>query len=297
MTFTRVCPAKINLFLEVTGKLPNGYHELATLFAKIDWADTLTLSVQPATQTEISLTLTGPIGKRLRADESNLVCRAARGFLEHFGLHARMNITLDKQIPTGAGLGGGSSDAAHTLLALCEVFKKDKQELLPLAARLGADVPLFMYEDTFLKGEGIGEKLSPIPANGALPWIVLVYPNAFISTKDVFARFQLPTPPEVQTQLTHFDCLLTHIQAGQPLNTWVPHLFNRLEQYVTQISTPVQEAIDALKQTPAQAVLMSGSGSTVFALTDSQAQAQQIAAQLNRPDWLVRCTRFYTPGL
>ena len=297
MTLTRICPAKINLFLEVTGKLPNSYHELATLFAKIDWADTLTLSVHPATQTDISLTLTGPIGKRLRADESNLVCRAARGFLEHFGLHAQLDITLDKHIPTGAGLGGGSSDAANTLLALCEIFKKDKQALLPLATRLGADVPLFMYEDTFLKGEGIGEKLSPLTANGALPWMVLVYPNAFISTKDVFARFQLPTPAEVKKQVNHLNALLTHLQTGQPLSTWAPHLFNRLEQYVTQVSTPVQEAINTLKQTQAQAVLMSGSGSTVFALADSQTQAQQIAAQLNRPDWLVRCTRFYTPNL
>ena len=161
MKVTRFCPAKVNLFLEVVGKRPDGYHELATLFAKINLGDTLTLQAQPAPQTDISLALTGPVAPRLRADQSNLACRAARAFLEHFGLTARIDMTLEKHTPTGAGLGGGSSDAAGVLLALCEIFKKDKTELLPAAAKLGADVPLFMYEDTFLKGEGIGEKLTP----------------------------------------------------------------------------------------------------------------------------------------
>lgn len=84
MKITRFCPAKVNLFLEVTGKLPNGYHELATLFAKINIGDTLTVEAEPAEQTEISLTLTGPVGSLLRADESNLVWRAAQAFLTHY---------------------------------------------------------------------------------------------------------------------------------------------------------------------------------------------------------------------
>ena len=96
MKVERFCPAKVNLFLEVTGKLPNGYHELATLFAKIDIGDFLTLEAEPAAETTLSLTLTGPVGKMLKADESNLVCRAARAFLEHFNLQARINMVLDK---------------------------------------------------------------------------------------------------------------------------------------------------------------------------------------------------------
>ena len=130
MKLIRRCPAKINLFLEVTGKRPNGYHELATLFAKINLHDTLQITAEKAAQTAISLSLSGPVGKLLRADETNLVCRAARGFLEHFGITAQLKILLDKQIPTGAGLGGGSSDAAGTLLALCELFQKDKNDFL-----------------------------------------------------------------------------------------------------------------------------------------------------------------------
>ena len=294
MRHTRFCPAKVNLFLEVTGKRPNGYHELATLFAKINLGDTLSLCVQPATETNLALTLTGPIGAQLRADESNLVCRAARGFLEHFNLTADIQMTLDKQVPTGAGLGGGSSDAANTLLALCEIFGKDKNELLPLAAKLGADVPLFMYDAPFLKGEGIGELLTPVAAGDPLPWLVLVYPNTFISTKEVFGHFQLPAGPEIGANVGRLTNLIDCVQQARPLAKWKPFLFNRLTQYVAPISQPVQTALDDLVKTGAQAVLMSGSGSTVFALAETQAQAQTIADRIRKSGRTVFCTSFYT---
>ena len=293
-THTRFCPAKVNLFLEVTGKRPNGYHELATLFAKINLGDTLRLEVQPAPETKLSLALTGPVGSQLRADESNLVCRAARGFLEHFHLTAAIKMTLDKQTPTGAGMGGGSSDAANTLLALCEIFGKDRKELLPLAAKLGADVPLFMYDEPFLKGEGIGEILTPVTAGGLLPWLVLVYPNTFISTKDVFGSFKLPAKQEIDANVTRLTRLIDCIQQAQPLVEWKPFLFNRLTQYVSPISRPVQAALDDLTKSGAPAVLMSGSGSTVFALAETQAAAQTIADKVRNSGRTVFCTSFYT---
>ena len=296
MIYTRFCPAKVNLFLEVTGKRPNGYHELATLFAKIKLGDTLTVAVQPADKTEISLTLAGPVGKRLRADETNLVCRAARGFLEHFGLTAQLNFKLQKRVPTGAGLGGGSSDAANTLRVLCDIFHKDISELLPLATQLGADVPLFMYDDTFLLGEGIGEKLTPISFNGQLPWLVLIYPNAFISTKMVFGNFQLPNPTEIQANTTRLERLLSCIKEGNKLDAWTPLLFNRLESGVSSISAPVKQALNDLRSAGAKAVLMSGSGSTVFALTETEDEAQQLSREVCAYGRTVFCTPFYTSG-
>ena len=202
---TRFCPAKINLFLEVTGKLPNGYHELATLFAKINLGDTLTVCAEPAPATSITLTLSGPVGNQIEPDENNLVCRAARAFLAHFKFNARIELHLDKHTPTGAGVGGGSSDAANTLLALCDIFGKDKRELLDVAAKLGADVPLFMYEDTFLKGEGIGDKLTPVHSKGPWPFIVLVYPNTVVPTKGVVARLALPSKETVLTNISNLD--------------------------------------------------------------------------------------------
>lgn len=205
MKITRFCPAKVNLFLEVTGKRPNGYHELSTLFAKINLGDTLTLNVSPALKTDITLRVTGPLGKYIPSSPSNLVYKAARLFLQHYHLTARVDILLDKHVPTGAGLGGGSSDAAGVLTALCHVFDKDPLTLIEPAAKLGADVPLFLYPDTFLKGEGIGEKLTPLPAAKKLPQLILLYPRVPVSTKDVFARMHRPEEKEVLTTLSKLD--------------------------------------------------------------------------------------------
>ena len=292
MKITRFCPAKLNLFLEVTGRRPNGYHELATLFAKISVGDTLTISVEPTSATKLSLTLTGPVGRYLKADESNLVCRAARKFLEYFHLTAQVDMLLDKHVPTGAGLGGGSSDAAHTLLALCDIFHQNKNELLPLAAQLGADVPLFMYEETFLRGEGIGEQLTPLAVTEQLPWIVLVYPNTSISTKEVFANFTLPSREEATANCKNLDKLISHLSEGKPLYSWKDFLFNRLEDYVVPLSKPVRDTLADMKQMT-DAVLMSGSGSTVFALVETEEAAHQLACQIQDSKRTVFCTTFY----
>ena len=293
MKITRFCPAKVNLFLELTGKRPDGYHELATLFAKINLGDTLTVSAEAAPQTHISLTLTGPVGHQLRADETNLVCRAARGFLEQTGLTARVEMTLDKHVPTGAGLGGGSSDAAGTLLALCEIFQKDKNEFLPLAAKLGADVPLFMYEDTFLKGEGIGEKLTPVPAKGPLPWLVLVYPNTVIPTSEIFRRVRLPEPAQVLTSVSNLDKLVLYLLSARPLTDWKGLLFNRLEDYVVPFTNSVRNVLLALKITHTDAVLMSGSGSTVFALAETEKEAKNLVYKIRNKERNVFLTTFH----
>lgn len=293
MKITRFCPAKVNLFLEVTGKRPDGYHELATLFGKINFGDTLTVEAVPAPQTDISLTLTGPVAPLLQADASNLACRAARTFLEHFHLTADIQITLEKHTPTGAGLGGGSSDAAGVLLALCEIFGKDKNELLPASAKLGADVPLFMYEDTFLKGEGIGEKLTPVPAPGPLPWLVLAYPNTVVPTKGVFARLRLPSAEAALTNTSNLDKLIAYLRCASPLAGWKHLLFNRLEECVVPFTNSVRNVLLDLRKTNTDAVLMSGSGSTVFALVETEKDAKNLVSKLQNKERIVFFTTFH----
>lgn len=287
MKITRFCPAKVNLFLEVTGKRPNGYHELTTLFAKIDLGDHLNLDLTPASQTEISLQVTGPIGAQIPACADNLVCKAARAFLEHYALQARIHITLDKHIPTGAGLGGGSSDAAGVLLALCEAFDKNPLELIDLAAQLGADVPLFLYPDTFLKGQGIGEKLTPLPAAKTLPALLLIYPLVPVSTKEVFARMHVPRQNDILTNLSKLDRLIGAVQNGCLFSAWQPLLFNRLEDYVLPFVSPVQQALHTLQRANNGIGLMSGSGSTVFTLVGTKQNAQELAARLQYTQALV----------
>ncbi|MBO4675434.1 MAG: 4-(cytidine 5'-diphospho)-2-C-methyl-D-erythritol kinase [Elusimicrobiaceae bacterium] len=288
----RFCPAKINLFLEVTGKLPNGYHELATLFAKINIGDWLTVEATPAEKTTISLTLTGPVSAQITADSNNLVWRAAQIFLDFFHLQAHVSITLDKHIPTGAGLGGGSSDAVGVLISLCKIFRKDVSLLLPTAAKLGADVPLFMYEDTFLKGEGIGEKLTPIFHKGPLPWLVLAYPNMPVPTKGVFARLQLPSRQDVLTNLSKLDKLINAVKDSAPFSAWKGLLFNRLEECVLPYTPSVKNTWCDLRRAHKDGVLMSGSGSTIFALAETEQAACKLARQLENTERTCFVTHF-----
>ena len=293
MKLTRLCPAKINLFLEVNGKRPNGYHELTTLFAKINWTDQVTLEVEPAPHTHLSLEITGPLGSHIPATPGNLVWKAASAFLDHYALTARIHILLEKHLPTGAGLGGGSSDAGGVLLLLCQFFNKNPLELIDLAARLGADVPLFLYPDTFLKGEGIGEKLTPIPAAKQLPYVVLVYPQVAVSTREVFARLKLPEPKEILTNLSKLDRLTSVVKNGSSLEQWKPLLFNRLEDFVLPFVPAVNEALGHLRQTSESICMMSGSGSTVFSLVGTSKDAQELAARLQHTKALIISTAFW----
>lgn len=293
MKLTRFCPAKINLFLEVTGKRPNGYHELATLFAKISLGDSLTLCTTPAPHTQISLQLSGPQADNIPAGPDNLVCKAAQRFLEHYQLQARVELHLEKHVPTGAGLGGGSSDAAGVLLGLCEIFNKPVLELLPLAAQLGADVPLFLYPDTFLEGKGIGEKLTPISTNATLPELILIYPRVAVSTAQVFSRLHLPLQDEILTNISKLSKLIDAVRDGTPLSNWKPLLFNRLEEYVFPLVAPVQQARDLLADISNGICGMSGSGSTVFALVGTKLDAVNLAKQLEVSGYLVYPVSFY----
>lgn len=294
MKITRLCPAKINLFLEVTGKRPNGYHELATLFAKISLADTLTVQATPTdAPAPISLELSGPQATFIPAGTDNLVCKAAQGFLAHFHLHARIDLHLEKHIPTGAGLGGGSSDAAGVLLCLCRLFDKSPLELLPLATKLGADVPLFLYPDTFLEGKGIGEQLTPITPFKTLPELVLVYPKVAVSTKEVFARMKISPQQEILTNLSKLNKLIGAVENGIPFSEWKPLLFNKLEEYVFPSVPLVRQAFEKLACASGGVCRMSGSGSTVFALVGTKLDALKTAQQLGDSEMLVYPVSFY----
>lgn len=290
-TLTLNAPAKVNLFLEVTGKRPDGYHELATLFAKVSLCDVLHIQAQTAEREELHLRITGPLGEGLAADNNNLVLRAVRAFENRFGLTLRADILLDKRIPMGAGLGGGSSDSGTVLRALCALFGKDTKELLPDAARLGADVPLFLYPDAFLKGEGIGEKLTPVSFSGPLPWAVLVYPDTPVPTKGVFGRLQLPDKDTVLTSLANLDKLLEYVRQGVNPTLWQTLFFNRLESAVLPYVCSVRNAKEDFSALGAQP-LMSGSGSTVFALVSDRGQAEDLAGRMKQKGRKVFIVRF-----
>jgi 4-diphosphocytidyl-2-C-methyl-D-erythritol kinase len=255
-------PAKINWFLEITGKRPDGYHELSTFFQCISLADEL--SFRPAAALTLKCS-----DRRLPVDEGNLVMRAARRLQEALGETRGAAIRLRKVVPMGAGLGGGSSDAAATLLGLQKLWRKRLQPaaLHRLATSLGADVPFFLKKG-LCSARGIGEKLkalTPLPRR----WFVLVYPDFGVSTKDAYAKVRLPFV-DPRKAPSRASLLKGH------------GLFNRFESLVF----PQYPALPVLKAelaaAGASAVLMSGSGSSVFGLADNPAHARRIWTAVRR---------------
>ena len=254
-TTTLQCPAKLNLFLHITGRRADGYHTLQTLFQIIDLCDSL--SISPVDTDSITLecsdaTLTGP---------DNLVLRAALALRAATGSTQGASMRLDKRIPMGAGLGGGSSDAASALVGLNLMWgcKLDIDTLAQIGLKLGADVPLFVRGSSAW-AEGIGEILTPVDLPSKT--YLVICPDCHVSTQDIFSHQQL-TRNTTAIKMAAF-------LAG--------HTRNDCENVVRSLYPPVDEALLWLNQF-AQA-RMTGTGASIFAAFDSAQQAQQLLDQL-----------------
>lgn len=287
------CPAKVNLFLEVTGRRSDGYHRLATLFAKINLYDVLDLT--PMSGGGAALEVEAEPGIVLPGGAENLVVRAANAFLRAFRIGAGVRIHLTKRIPVGAGLGGGSSDAAGALLGLSKLFDlrldaRKKTVLKRLAVDLGADVPFFLHPASFCLATGIGDRLKPVKIAKSLPYMVLVYPGVAVSTAEVYKALPRPSRPDVLTRLSHLDKLLDSLRRGRPLPEWEGLLFNRLEQAALPVLSHVEQARRILAQLGARGVRMSGSGSAVFGFVSSHEQGEKALRRLQGYPWKVFLT-------
>jgi len=266
-------PAKINLYLRVKGKRPDGYHELESVMQKVELADIVKVGIEEGEG--ISLSCPGTV---LPEDDTNLAWRAARLFLNETRFEHRVKIVLEKNIPVSAGLGGGSSDAAAVLLALDRMLRTGLEEdvLLKMAVRLGADVPFFIKKNlpAALAG-GIGERLSPVTGIKDCE-ILLVNPGFPVSTKWVFDNFALTTNSNPYILAPEKDCQ-SGIYPGFGQNfldrPGPEAFFNDLES-VTISRYP---EIDSIKKTMltdgALVSLMSGSGPTVFGIFTDHGKA------------------------
>ncbi|WP_372925267.1 4-(cytidine 5'-diphospho)-2-C-methyl-D-erythritol kinase [Marinobacter sp.] len=175
-------PAKLNLFLHILGRRPDGYHELQTLFQFLDYGDTITLTPRMDNRIELEQSIPGV------ADEDNLVLRAARQLaVTTDSTVTGVSIAIDKKLPMGGGLGGGSSNAATTLLGLNHLWglNRSLDKLAELGLALGADVPVFVHGHAAW-GEGVGERLTE--ANPPEDWFVVIKPPCDISTREIFSR-------------------------------------------------------------------------------------------------------------
>ncbi|MBI5744883.1 MAG: 4-(cytidine 5'-diphospho)-2-C-methyl-D-erythritol kinase [Elusimicrobia bacterium] len=275
-------PAKINLFLETVRRRPDGYHDLATLFARTGVCDTLSFSRKAAAGIKLSVK-GGP--RELGRPEDNIIHKAAVKFFATFNLDPAVEITLEKVIPVGAGLGGGSSDAATALLGLAKLYKIGRSgaaKLMKIAAAVGSDVPFFMLEAMAAEGRGRGERLRPFKPRGRLPYVVLAYPGVPVYTKEVYGNLQLGSTAEIKARVKDFGRLCRLLRAGKFGKADAGLLFNRLEGPVLPRHKAVRQAKERLAALGADAVMMSGSGATVFALCWNRAAAARVAAGAGR---------------
>jgi 4-diphosphocytidyl-2-C-methyl-D-erythritol kinase len=241
--------AKINLGLEITGRRPDGYHTLRTVFQTIDLSDELRLTEKALPR----VTLNGS-DRRVAWDESNTIARACRLVYENYPLRRGFDITVIKHIPPGSGLGGGSGNAAVMLLFLDQFFnlKIPSAQLSAMAAGLGADVPFFLHGGTAL-GEGIGEELTLLPGFKPRP-IGLFIPASPVSTALIFSRFRLTKvqfPSKIQIFLRRGDFSV---------------LENELEKATFELFPEIREIKGKMLRGGCDFVQMTGSGSAVFGI-------------------------------
>lgn len=261
-------PAKLNLFLHITGRRLDGYHLLQSVFMLIDWHDSLHLETTHNGQiTRQDLNAQAP---RLPADD--LIVRAARALQAATGCTQGAHIALDKHIPSQAGMGGGSSDAASTLLALNRLWNLglDRNELATIGLQLGADVPFFIGGSNAWV-EGIGEQITPLEDQQALPIarFLVVKPNAGLDTPGIFSS---PLLKRDTQRATIADFAANHFDFGH----------NDLQPVAQALCPDVKKASDWLNSLGLQA-RMTGSGSAVFA------QIQQTDCPMPQPcDWTIR---------
>ncbi len=239
-------PAKINLYLHILGRRADGFHELETLMAPISLGDTLDIDL---ISSGIEFTCSDPA---LSDAGENLATRAARLFLEEFKLSTGVRIHLDKKVPVGAGLGGGSSDAAAVLLALRQLTKTDcpDEKLVELAARLGSDIPFFIYSRPAIC-KGRGEIIEPIKLREELQGL-LVHPGFGVSTPWAYKTYaQNPAKGESGVNFCDFTLRNDLEIPAFGKYPWLPTVKTWFREQ--------PEVVDSL---------MSGSGSSVFALTE-----------------------------
>ncbi len=270
--------AKLNLYLEVLNKRKDNYHNIKTIFERIDLADKIILKSRRDKEIKVTCNVTA-----VPRDNTNLAWRSAKLLQDSFNIDKGVDIKIIKRIPVGSGLGGGSSNAASVLLGLNKLWKLNlaQNKLAGLAGKLGCDVPFFIYNSPFALGEARGDKIKPLKALYSVRlWHILVVPNIEVSTASIYKRwdkyfktFKL-TVPRYNVNIIN----LALKKGNFPLIG--DALFNSLEP-VTAVLYPQIDAIkERLIQLGVKSILMSGSGPAVFGIVSSRKEALSLYGQL-----------------
>ncbi|WP_433640580.1 4-(cytidine 5'-diphospho)-2-C-methyl-D-erythritol kinase [Kluyvera georgiana] len=265
MTTTWPSPAKLNLFLYITGQRPDGYHTLQTLFQFLDYGDTLTITPRCDGQLRLLTPVTGV------PDEENLIIRAARLLMKAAAETGRLpagsgaDISIEKRLPMGGGLGGGSSNAATVLVALNHLWQcgLPEDELATLGLTLGADVPVFVRGHAAF-AEGVGEVLTPVDV--AEKWYLVAHPGVSIPTPIIFRDPELPRNTPVRSIETLLNC-----EFGNDCEVIARKRFREVDDVLSWL----------LEYAPSR---LTGTGACVFAEFDTELAARQVLEQA--PEWL-----------
>lgn len=288
-------PAKLNLFLHVYDKRPDGYHNIRTLFERINLFDTITLKKIKDSRIIVSCN-----SREVPGGRQNLAYKAALALKNRFRIKEGLKITIGKDIPVAAGLGGGSSDAASVLLALNKLWqlKLDKVEILNIAAGLGADVPFFITNYSLSLSDQPQQIFKPLRVNSAL-WHILVVPKVKLSTKRVFEQFDrlkqpglkavsrgLPSPKLTLTKkgkdVNIITRLLTKMDGWQDSSQATRIHYNSLENAAILCTPEIGKIMQELLYLRPVSIGMSGSGPSVFAIIDSRKEGERIKEKFSR---------------
>ncbi len=267
-------PAKINWDLYLTGRLDNGYHLIDSVVQRVSLADEIVLEESGRTQ----LILSGPQAGKVPCDGSNLALRALEAFRALTGRRVNVTLRLTKNIPSGAGLGGGSADAAAVLTGLNRLLGTglDQAALEKAGLALGADVPACLNEDVMLM-RGIGEKLSPFPLRETYP-IVIVKGNTGLSTAGMYAAYD-----RSPAAFSDRDVSLSREKLLQgDIRSFAEHAGNHFEAIAVSMAPQIGQQLKEMKNEGALYSAMTGSGAAVFGIFENTVSAERAARQLKK---------------
>ncbi len=270
--------AKLNLYLAVLNKRKDGYHNINTLFEKISLSDKLTLRLRPKDK---KITVASDKAS-LPKGAANIAYRSAKLLQDSLKIEQGVDIKIIKRIPVGAGLGGGSSDAAAVLLGLNKVWGLglSREKLVGYAAMIGADVPFFIYNSSFAVASGRGDKIIPLrPKKKRRLWHILVVPKVEVLTAAVYKEWDRLKTFKLTIPKYDIKILVSGLKRSSPFLASYA-LFNALEAVTVRLYPEVIRVKEKLSQLGLEAILMSGSGPAVFGIVSSRKEAGVLYKQL-----------------
>ncbi len=272
-SLTLLSPAKLNLVLDVLGKRTDGFHELKTVFERIDLCDRITLKKNASGKIRVFCD-----HPHVPKGPKNLVVKVAQQIQQAHHIKAGVDIYIEKKIPVATGLAGGSSNGATVLMGLNRLWHLglSQSQMQGYAARLGSDVAFFLYDVSYAVGSGRGEKIRPLPYRPKL-WHVLVTPKVKMYTKAVFGRLKL----KLTNKKDNVNILLPFLRENC-LGQITGALSNDLQPAILSLRPDFARLKEKLSDAGALGVCFSGSGPSVFALAESQKHAHAIRAKFDR---------------